>query len=1817
GSGTGDSSSGIIPPGGACTLNTQCTTGLCVNGQCTQNNPPGTPCTQQYECSSNRCVNGVCAAPLPPPGGGAIPPGGACTLNTQCTTNQCTNGTCQYPDSDNDGLPDNVDPNPNNPDTDGDGLLDGQEDRNRNGRVDHGETDPTNPDTDHDGLLDGQEDKNKNGIVDPGETNPLDSDTDGDGLLDGVDPYPLDTTRPGRSTTTDTDGDGVPDAIEIKTNTNPNNPDTDGDGRLDGQEDRNRNGRVDKGETDPRKADSDGNGVNDGDQCSVIRATAGLRTSGFLLNTIFGFAIRMFADPVFADETNKVYSKFSDTSDDIVIEGGAGTEALNPPGDVVVSAVTAPYPRLQITWTDMNAGSANYHIERRATNAPDENTFSFLTSNGSSPYNDPASAPSPLYYATSYTYKICATKSGVSSQCVLAQGSTAGAPTEVSPITTLKIYRSSDSVTVLASDAFMCLRNDCEDDSNADVQGNQHRYAAVLEDTGGVVSPTAGITWEWKIEGNGTSYLQGPTTLLDAAGKPIADVREVTARSTNTGAALVVKASQMDGDKVVATLERRIPLSVAACDYTWPASMQQTYAPYTNDQLDFSMWYCRGAGAESTVLPMLGSPIPLSRRQENRIFDYEYIIPLDTSDAGVHLGSETGNKNIRSDVVVMRVARVPSSRRTYSVATWYKNTFNATPSPHEPVNGYPAVQDANGVYVLAYDTTVSGTLNNVLRGVNENDAFGSTVYYFTTNTGASPATRGILNGLLGTVVFSKNVGYDASLTGGGTAGRQLRRDIQRMVDMESVGTALDRAPTLPRIDAGSFVKHTSISAWQTSWRDLGGLITLSPLPDDPALAELDVRHFSGVGQCREADGYESSTCWNKTSRHFGAVSGASAFADDVEKAVNATGVYAYSYKFFPPAGVGDLLKAQFCARTELLKISANLTTRYLACRPHFRNQDNALLKATGVACTGSVECATGTCEAGRCANSVPQATFSIPPRINSATHNSANLQGQTFQKNWDGKQDKTIQISADDPDGTVAHIESTIGSFAFDGNSFDLNINALRLGDNILTVTAVDNYGVRVSKEFTFTVAERTPNTDPSLAITAPAGGSTIVRNTADMNVTLAFTASDPDTNNSADSSIARDAVARIHYTFGSLSGDVTSSSSTFSQEVSIRDLAAGIPYTLSATAYDTRGGSKTASVSTITIRDNSPPSFSNEQPTSGSAYTVGNDVTFSGRATDQDGVASVRLYKVQSNGSETPVALISNSENYSFAVVSADLPVGNHTYKIVATDQRGMPASYTVWVSIVRNGGWGAWGECTAACGPGATRTRLCNSPAPENGGLACETLSPPARALTETRDCGPCPSWSAEWSQCTMLCGTTGIQSKTCIDPNTSDAATGQCSDPTTAIGGTKEQDCNRFACVPPQWSAWSPATCPACGTNVTQTRTCILGNDGSTSCGSGDATRACAIPACTPATWSVSWTSTTAFTYTDGAGGTCSADCNSGRQKRTCNAGTDPTSRCSYEEAGEYDEEGNLMLETIFVSPGTVQEQSCNKGACPVWEVMSGCTEQCGSGGIQQIRCTVPANQTRTSCGTPPGTVISQQPNFTVIACNRVACPAWQDTTPCGGAQCGSGSKAQICAGTPGYGTCSGGSAVGSSRSGVACPLGACPSVSIGSFTARTFAENGSGNTAGEGPGSIVFSRADATSVEIWKYASPAFTNGSFVLRISGSENAFINLFDAYYELRALNALSTSFAYAFLGKDYYYRKQEWNTKNYNWPSDVCPFDSNDAALDYCPSNSTTYNCLDRTKPEWGCECHYRSITDWTWVCDSRCVEARSVVCHRSTTL
>lgn len=157
-------------------------------------------------------------------------------------------------DKDNDGLgkclEQQIGTDPMNPDTDADGLSDGDEYLNY-------KTNPLNKDTDGDSLSDYDE-------VSVYKTNPLVTDTDGDGLNDGdeVMKYKTDPLK------ADSDNDGLNDNEEVmKYKTNPLKADTDGDGLKDGDE-------VMKYKTDPLNVDTDGDGLSDGDEVFKYRTNA-------------------------------------------------------------------------------------------------------------------------------------------------------------------------------------------------------------------------------------------------------------------------------------------------------------------------------------------------------------------------------------------------------------------------------------------------------------------------------------------------------------------------------------------------------------------------------------------------------------------------------------------------------------------------------------------------------------------------------------------------------------------------------------------------------------------------------------------------------------------------------------------------------------------------------------------------------------------------------------------------------------------------------------------------------------------------------------------------------------------------------------------------------------------------------------------------------------------------------------------------------------------------------------------------------------------------------------------------------------------------------------------------------------------------------------------------------------------------------------------------------------------------------------------------------------------------------------------------------
>ena len=191
-------------------------------------------------------------------------------------------------------------------DDDNDGLSNREEDLDLDGNIDAGETDPLNPDTDGDGLTDGEE-KLHRGL------DPLNPDSDGDCIPDGVEKgvskqeaEDLIKQMPKKPRIVITEqciqmfqaqnGEGIANAIlydtssdaswnnimmlydmDPLTTTEPTSADTDDDRLSDGMEDRNFNGVQDKKEdentgvvtfleTDPNLSDTDDDGIVDGEE---------------------------------------------------------------------------------------------------------------------------------------------------------------------------------------------------------------------------------------------------------------------------------------------------------------------------------------------------------------------------------------------------------------------------------------------------------------------------------------------------------------------------------------------------------------------------------------------------------------------------------------------------------------------------------------------------------------------------------------------------------------------------------------------------------------------------------------------------------------------------------------------------------------------------------------------------------------------------------------------------------------------------------------------------------------------------------------------------------------------------------------------------------------------------------------------------------------------------------------------------------------------------------------------------------------------------------------------------------------------------------------------------------------------------------------------------------------------------------------------------------------------------------------------------------------------------------------------------------------
>ena len=227
-------------------------------------------------------------------------------------------------DQDGDGTPDSIDT-----DRDGDGYSNNQEitggsnpddsssvptDRDADGISNTDETsngtDPDNADTDGDGINDGIEgitDSDGDGTIDALESNH--SDTDSDGVPDQSDSQNTDPNN-------DSDGDGVSNQNEVAQGSDPQDRDTD----QDGVEDNN-----DVSPTDP-ESDSDGDGLSDSDEQVIGSNPLSADTDSDGISD--DVEVLLNDDDVARDTDGEGTPDYADQDDD-----GDGTPTISESGD--------------------------------------------------------------------------------------------------------------------------------------------------------------------------------------------------------------------------------------------------------------------------------------------------------------------------------------------------------------------------------------------------------------------------------------------------------------------------------------------------------------------------------------------------------------------------------------------------------------------------------------------------------------------------------------------------------------------------------------------------------------------------------------------------------------------------------------------------------------------------------------------------------------------------------------------------------------------------------------------------------------------------------------------------------------------------------------------------------------------------------------------------------------------------------------------------------------------------------------------------------------------------------------------------------------------------------------------------------------------------------------------------------------------------------------------------------------------------------------------------------------------------------------------
>ena len=232
------------------------------------------------------------------------------------------------------------------------------------------------------------------------------------------------------------------------------------------------------------------------------------------------------------------------------------------------------------------------------------------------------------------------------------------------------------------------------------------------------------------------------------------------------------------------------------------------------------------------------------------------------------------------------------------------------------------------------------------------------------------------------------------------------------------------------------------------------------------------------------------------------------------------------------------------------------------------------------------------------------------------------------------------------------------------GTTARLEWTGLTAGTQYEWYAAVSDGGTPVSTtERTFTMSS---NTAPTVALTAPANGSTVT-----LPNTVNFTATASDTGGS---------VSRVEFfANGTLVGQDTTSPYAFNWSAPLGS------HTLTAVAVDGNGARTTSSAVSVSVvggTSNTPPAVTLTGPANGSSVTLPATVNFTANASDSDGtVTKVEFYQGATKVGEDTTSPFA----YNWAA-----PAGSYSLTAVAEDNAGARTTSSVVSVTVLSGGGG-----------------------------------------------------------------------------------------------------------------------------------------------------------------------------------------------------------------------------------------------------------------------------------------------------------------------------------------------------------------------------------------------------------------------------------------------------------------------------------------------------------------------------------------------